>query len=309
MVKALFSSKRASINVIKVEWLVCSGHLDSGKSGILMRGCVRGKSLLKASRFGGLLQGKLVQGKLVQGKLGLSLGLAAGRRLQPTAVRRLGGILAALVILGLPSAASAVPIVYNVAGGTVVISVYAGGIQIGSAIAAGLTGQLTIDTAGQSLDAIDITLPSNIALNLSQSYGGYDQVIIESANLSDAVGYNSVLLSSEPASFTTSGGPLDVVGSWSGVDTVNSPPNSPVSGIPIAYQVPTITAVLSDSPILTMNSVTLNSLAGPAFGETTDLVILANITVNSVVAVPEPGTALLVGLGLVLVARIRPSRN
>ena len=263
---------------------------------MLMRGCARGKGLLKASRFGGLLQGKL----------GLNLDLGVGRRMQPAAARRLGGVLAALVVFGLPSAAAAVPIVYNVAGGTVVISVYAGGTQIGSAIAVGLTGQLTIDTAGQSLDTIDITLPSNIALNLSQAYGGYDQVTIESANLKDAVGYSSTLLASGPASFTTSGGPLDVVGSWGGIDTVNSPANPPASGIPIAYQVPTITAVLSDSPILTMNSVTLNSLAGPTFGETTDLVILANITVNSVVPVPEPGTALLFGLGLALMAKVRP---
>jgi hypothetical protein len=217
--------------------------------------------------------------------------------------------LAALVVFYLPSAASAVPVVYDVAGGTVVISVYAGGVELGSAIATGLSGQLTIDTANQSLDALNITLPSNIALSLASPYGGYDEVTIESANLQDSVGYNSVLLSSGPASFTVSGGPLAVVGAWGATCCTGAPPTSSATGVPIAYSVPSITAVLSESPILTMNSVTLNSLAGSGFGETTDLVVLANITVNSVVAVPEPGTALLVGLGLVLVARIRPSRN
>ena len=239
-----------------------------------------------------------------QGVLGLGL------RSRWTVVGRLGALLAAIALFSsLPSAASAAPIVYNVAGGTVVLSVYAGGTQIGSAIAAGLTGQLTIDMVGESLDAIDITLPSNIGLSLSQSYGGYDQITIETANLQNAVGYTSVLLASTAASFTTGGGPLDVVGSWGGIDTVNAPPNPPVSGVPIAYQVPTITAVLSSSPILTMNSVPLNALAGPAFGEATDLVVLANITVNNVVPVPEPGTALLLGLGLALVAKARPYLN
>jgi hypothetical protein len=248
-------------------------------------------------------QNKRIRRARSQGVLGLGL------RSRSTAVGRLGALLAAIALFYLPSAASAAPIVYNVAGGTVVLSVYAGGTQIGSAIAAGLTGQLTIDMVGESLDAIDITLPSNIGLSLSQSYGGYDQITIETANLQDAAGYSSVLLASGPLSFTTSGGPLDVVGSWGGIDTIGSPPNSPVSGVPIVYQVPTITAVLSNSPILTLNSVALNSLSGPAFGETTDLVVLANITVNDVVAVPEPGTALLLGLGLVLVAKARPYLN
>jgi hypothetical protein len=222
---------------------------------------------------------------------------------------RLAGVLAVLVLFYLPSTASAVAIVYNVGGGTVAISIYAGGALIGSTIATGLSGQLTIDTVGQSVDAINITLPSNIALDLTQSYGGYDQVTIESANLQDAVGFNSALLSVGSSSFTVSGGPLDVVGSWGATCCVGSPPTSSASGVGIAYQVPTITAVVSNSPILTMNGVTLNSLAGSSFGETTDLVVLANITVNNVVPVPEPGTALLVGLGLAWVARIRPRRS
>ena len=81
-----------------------------------------------------------------------------------------------------------------------------------------------------------------------------------------------------------------------------------MTGIPIAYAVPSISAVVTGSPSVEINGVTLNALSGAAFGEAIDLTVLANILVTDLVEISEPSTALLVLLGLGLLG-LRPRRT
>ena len=166
-------------------------------------------------------------------------------------------------------------------------------------------GSFTIDTSAQSLDDFSITLEPDLILNLSTSYGGYDTVTIESATLSAQPGFSSTVIATASSSYTVLASPLGVVGSWAGLNSGGVPP--PVDNQPIAYSVPSLTAVIGSAPTIYISAVTLSSIDGAPFGESSDLVVSASINIGSVVVIPEASTALLVGLGLVGFSLIRRS--
>ena len=208
-------------------------------------------------------------------------------------------VLASLIfcVALLPGAAQAASIQFDVTTGVVNISVVVGGTVIGTASGT-VSGSLTIDHAAQSLDGVDLQLSPNIQINLSQSYGGFDLVNVESATIASDTPFSSTLVSSTTGSFTVVGTPLVVNGSYGAAD-VGLGVLNPVAGVPITFPVPTITAVISTSSI-SFTSFTLNSLSGAAFGEADDLTVLAQISVDptNLTAIPEPSTALLMSLGL-----------
>jgi len=193
--------------------------------------------------------------------------------------------------------AGAVPITYSVSSGSATVEVLVGGIVVGQATNVGVTGSVTIDSVALSIDSLALALDPNISLTLSTSYGGFDQVTIESASLTSAVGFGSVVPSTpiSTKSFNALVGALDVAGSWAASDSGGVNPSQ--SGVPISYAVPAMSAVVSSLlvPLINVQSVTLNALNGALFGETQDLVVRANL---SVFAVPEPGTGTLLVLGL-----------
>ena len=138
-------------------------------------------------------------------------------------------------------------------------------------------------------------LGPNVPLALTSPYGGYDDITIETVSLTDAVGYTSTLLSSVGSTFQVLAGPLDVAGSWAATDSTAT--NPPQSGVPIGFAIPSLISAVNGS--VTMNSVTLALVDGTPFGESEPLQILADI---QVVFVPEPTTALLLGLALAALA-------
>jgi hypothetical protein len=137
---------------------------------------------------------------------------------------------------------------------------------------------------------------------LTSPYGGYDDITIETVSLSDAVGYVSTLLSSIGSTFQVLAGPLDVAGSWGATDSTAT--NPPQSGVPIAFAIPSLISAVNGS--VTMNGVTLALLDGTPFGESEPLQIIADI---QVLFVPEPTTALLLGLSLAALAGSTKQRH
>ena len=218
------------------------------------------------------------------------------------------GVSAVLVSVLLAAPSWSAPVPYLVTGGSAQILVFVGGFLVGSTQSPGLSGTLTIDSAAQSLDDLNLVLDPNISLSLTSPYGGYDTITIESASLTSDVGFSSSLLSSTPQSFTVAAGSLTVNGSWGASDSGGVAP--PVSGAPISYPVPLMTAVLTSVPLVNSTLVTLNAINGASFGEPNDLVVQASFAVTGATIIPEPGTALLAGLGLaVLAARARRTRR
>ena len=217
-------------------------------------------------------------------------------------------VLASLIfcVALLPGAAQAASIQYAVTTGAVNISVVVGGVVIGTA-SGGVSGSLTIDHAAQSLDGLDLQLSPNILIVLSQSYGGFDLVNIENATIASDTPFSSTLLSSTPQSFSVIGTPLEVNGAYGAAD-LSPGVLGPVANVPINFSIPSITAAIGASSIA-FTGFTLNSLNGQNFGEANDLTVLAEINIASAspifTPIPEPSTALLMSLGLGLLAASR----
>ncbi|MDE0884805.1 MAG: hypothetical protein OSB70_04675 [Myxococcota bacterium] len=230
--------------------------------------------------------------------------MASSRRL------RIAPLLVGLLLSGLPVAASAAPVTYNLTGGTANITVMVNGLVIGSAISPTLTGSVTLDAVTPSIDAIDVTLASNILLNLSTPYGGYDQITIETASVVDAAGYGPTAapVATGTGSYTTFAGPLDVSGSWGATDSTGTAIPATVSGIAIAYQMSQMTAVVGPGPNVSITGVTLHSLSGAAYGEASDLTVVAVLNLFAT-PVPEPSSGLLAAWGLALLAGARRRRS
>jgi hypothetical protein len=204
----------------------------------------------------------------------------------------------------IPGAAQAASVQYDVTTGTVDISVLVAGTVIGTASGT-VSGSLTIDHAAQSLDGLDLQLSPNILIAFTQSYGGFDLVNIENATIASDTPFSSTLVSSTAQSFTVIGTPLVVNGAYGGADLV-ADNLGPVTNVPISFAVPSITAAIGTSSIA-FTSFTLNSLNGADFGETDDLNVLAQINIDptNLTPIPEPSTALLMSLGLGLLAASR----
>ncbi|MDG2052039.1 MAG: PEP-CTERM sorting domain-containing protein [Myxococcota bacterium] len=194
------------------------------------------------------------------------------------------------------SAAWAAPVSYAITGGSAVLSVSVGGTVLGTTVSPALSGTFTADSAAQNLTDLSIELAPNIIMNLSAAYGGYDTITIESAALDAEPGFSSTLLTSGASTYTVLASPLEVTGLWGGSHSGGGPP--PVSNQPISYPVPSMIASLGISPMISISAVTLSSLDGSVFGEANDLVVVANLNVNSVTVIPEPGTGGLFALGL-----------
>ena len=237
---------------------------------------------------------------------GVSVKHGASRSLAST-FRACLGFGAVLLLLGLPLSASAAPITYTVNGASSVsITVFKGVTILGSAFGT-LTGSITLDNDAQTVDAISLTTSPNIQFVLSTPYGGYDQITIDSASLTSDVGFGEL---SPPVTignaYQALTGGLSVQGAWSATDSNGI--NAPASGVPINFPVQSVTSLIDASLFtVTINQVTINSLAGSTFGETENLTVVASylLSTSSPALIPEPGTALLTGFGLVLMAASR----
>jgi len=165
-----------------------------------------------------------------------------------------------------------------------------------------LTGDsVTVDTAALTLDAIRIVIAPT-TISLSTSFGGYDEITVESAILEGTPSFATTASIGIPSLFTAVAGPLTVTGSWGATDSSGT--NPATTGNPIVFDVLSLIAIVNVSPAVELDQVTINSIDGTPFGEPgKHLAIVASYSVLT----PEPGTGLLVALGLAALAwRRRP---
>jgi len=208
-------------------------------------------------------------------------------------------LLCACLLLTAP-AAQALPIVYPIVGGFVDIDVRLGGVVIGSSLGVALTGDsVTVDTTALTFDAIRIEIAATTII-LSQPFGGYDEISVESAILEGSLSFATTASSGISGLYTAVAGPLTVVGSWGATDSNGINPDT--SGNPIVFDVLSLIAIVNSNPVVEIDQVTINSIDGTPFGEPGQhLTIVASYHVLT----PEPGTGLLVALGLVVLAARR----
>jgi hypothetical protein len=217
--------------------------------------------------------------------------------------------LAVWVWLGLVVAlpASAVPVTYSFGSGFATIRA----VRLDDLTEVLAPTEVPLDGAYVTFDEDTITLtdflvtvPATGTIALAVPYGGNTQFAIESASLEPGAGFAMLFgFSSGPGQYTFAAGPVDIDGVYS------VPPDV------MNYSVPfTDDSFISGSiDVLgggfTLTGITLTELPGAAFGESADLQVKADITFVGMFLIPEPGTASLLGLGLVGIAAARRPRR
>ncbi len=207
----------------------------------------------------------------------------------------------------LPCTASATTFFFT--GGTATVTATAGADTVLGATVIPLDGAfINFDPLGAG-DLVDfsITIPQTSTLNLTTDYGGYDEVVIESASLAPGVGYTNINNQSLGGGvYTFLAGPIDIEGVYSASDSTNT--NPPVMDVPVPFTDTSLLVGTVDTTLgtLELTGLTLTQLPAAAFGETDNLVVKADILFTGVV--PEPSTGLLVGVGMALMTIRRRSR-
>ena len=216
--------------------------------------------------------------------------------------------LLSLALLFGTQAASAIPETYVFTSGSVTITATTSvtGTSVLGPVTVPMDGVFVeFDTAPISLVDFLFTVPQTPTLTLS-GWGGYENLVIESGTLQPGVGF-STLFGANPAPdvYTFLAGPVDIDGVYSATDDDAILPD--IMNLPISVTDSSLIngTVNTDLMTLELTGITLATLSGAQFGEAEDLNITADILFNG--AIPEPGTAALLSLGVVSLA-IR-SRN
>jgi hypothetical protein len=120
--------------------------------------------------------------------------------------------------------------------------------------------------------------------------------------LTPDVGYSSAGMFLGAGQYSVQMGPVYVDSVYSAEDSNNV--NPPVYDVPLPFTNPSLNAsVDTDLVIFEMIGVTLGVIPGALVGESADLIVKGDITFVGIV--PEPGTGLLMALGLSGIAVLR----
>lgn len=214
-------------------------------------------------------------------------------------------VTAALTISG---SAHAAPVLYQFVSGQAFITVTAGTTTLAAAPLT-LNGIFAeFDSVVPALTDFDFTTAPNQAINLSSAFGGYDQIVVNSASLSPGAGYTNLFASNNGGgNYSVTVAPVHVAGIYSASNS-GGPPPPPVNNVPIMFDntTPLIATIDIVGGTFTLGGITLAVIPVP--GEAEPLVVKADLTFAGIVPVPEPGVFALIGLGLAGLVALRARR-
>ena len=209
-------------------------------------------------------------------------------------VVRLVGLVAAILVAG--SEGRATPMSYSLLGvseATVFVNNGTTPLLEGGSFTTGLSGYVVIDEDAQTVESFSFNIDANTVLTFAsgETYAGESSVTIESASIASSSPFTGSATPLLSGLFTFEGNTAEV----NGVYSVGA------GSIPISYPGSAIAFSVNSLSSIVVTAQSLGAIDGSAFGEPEPLNIASTLVMvlGSPVAIPEPGTAALLLVGLV----------
>jgi len=215
--------------------------------------------------------------------------------------RCFGRLLLIAAAVSLTASAQAAPITYLFTSGQVTLTGTVGGNPVAGPVTVPLTGSaVQVDEPGTTLNYIILTIGTSGPISIAPPYLGYTSINIDNATLSAFAGSLSLFDPGPPAGYNYSIGPVNVAGQF---DATNLNPFLNLTNQPFGFSNPSASGTLyvDTNVALALDGITIGSIDPDGPGGMDPLVLKGDFIFEG--AVPEPGTAILLSLGLVGLAR------
>jgi hypothetical protein len=234
-------------------------------------------------------------------------------------------LLAAVLLLAAP--AFAAPVNYNLDTGNIQVQAFnsvTNALVFDETLTLSTNSFLVFDPTGVptvfglgTLDDFSFEIdPNQGPYTLSDPFGPYENITIESASIAPGAGYANLITTSfvAPNIYDIQAGPLGFSAFFGATDDdLIAPPLSgaPANLIPNANLTGSITLLGPSQIQVSSNTFTMATVDGDPFGETADLRLDVNIFFagSEGAVIPEPGTGGLTALGLAGLAVMRRGRR
>jgi len=214
--------------------------------------------------------------------------------------RNLGSLLLLVATALFAASAQALPIAYFLTSGQVTITATVGGNPVAGPVVLGLTGSLIrVDEGTMELNRIELATGSSGSIAIAPPYLGFTSINIDFADILALNGTISLFDAGPPAGYNYSISNVAVSGQF---DATNVIPANSLTDQPFGFVNPSASGTLyvDTNVALALDGITIGSIDPDGPGGVDPLVLKGDFVFEG--QVPEPGTAMLLGLGLAGIA-------